>query len=184
LAAHETDKPSLWSPSSPSLYRCEVRLEGAHGAHDVAVRFGLRSFEFVEHGPFRLNGERLLLRGTHRREDHAGRGAALTEDLIRKEFALVKEMGVNFMRLGHYQQSRVALELCDELGILVWEEIPWCRGRPVPRRAQRRPLRPHRRRASPRQSRHLDGRAQGRDVQRPRAHRRRARRRGGRERFV
>jgi beta-galactosidase len=128
LTAFEVGKPALWSPRSPSLYRCEVRLEGARGEHGVSERFGLRSFEFVEHGPFKLNGERLLLRGTHRHEDHAGRGAALTEDLIRKEFALVKEMGVNFMRLGHYQQSRIALELCDELGILVWEEIPWCRG--------------------------------------------------------
>lgn len=128
LAAFEVEKPALWSPRSPSLYRCEVRVEGAGGAHQVSERFGLRSFEFVERGPFKLNGERLLLRGTHRHEDHAGLGAALTEDLMRKEFALMKEMGVNFLRLGHYQQSRVALELCDELGILAWEEIPWCRG--------------------------------------------------------
>ncbi len=41
---------------------------------------------------------------------------------------LMKEMGVNFIRLGHYQQSNIILRLCDELGILVWEEIPWCRG--------------------------------------------------------
>ena len=128
LAAVEVERPSLWSPREPSLYRCEVTLESAGGRQNVTERFGLRSFEFVEHGPFKLNGERLLLRGTHRHEDHAGVGAALTEELIREEFALVKEMGVNFMRLGHYQQSRVALELCDELGILVWEEIPWCRG--------------------------------------------------------
>ncbi|HWW77293.1 MAG TPA: glycoside hydrolase family 2 TIM barrel-domain containing protein, partial [Pyrinomonadaceae bacterium] len=128
LAAFDVEKPALWSPRSPALYRCEVGLESAHGAHASAERFGLRSFEFVERGPFRLNGERLLLRGTHRHEDHAGLGAALTEELIRKEFALIKAMGANFIRLGHYQQSRLALELCDELGLLVWEEIPWCRG--------------------------------------------------------
>ena len=40
----------------------------------------------------------------------------------------MKDMGVNFIRLGHYQQSRRVLALCDRLGILVWEEIPWCRG--------------------------------------------------------
>lgn len=128
LAAFAVDAPALWSPQSPSLYRCVVTLESAHGESRVAERFGLRSFEFVRQGPFKLNGERLLLRGTHRHEDHAGLAAALTEDLIRREFALIKEMGVNFLRLGHYQQSRIALELCDELGILVWEEIPWCRG--------------------------------------------------------
>jgi beta-galactosidase len=41
---------------------------------------------------------------------------------------MMKEMGVNFIRLGHYQQSSVVLDLCVSLGILVWEEIPWCRG--------------------------------------------------------
>ena len=41
---------------------------------------------------------------------------------------MMKDMGVNFIRLGHYQQSEIILDLCDELGILVWEEIPWCRG--------------------------------------------------------
>jgi len=40
----------------------------------------------------------------------------------------MKEMGINFIRLGHYQQSHIVLDLCDSLGFLVWEEIPWCRG--------------------------------------------------------
>jgi beta-galactosidase len=122
------ETPLLWSPQNPSLYKCVVTIESPHGQHRIKESFGLRSFEFVKNGPFKLNGERLLLRGTHRHEDHAGLGAALTEDLIRKEFALMKEMGVNFIRLGHYQQSRIALDLCDELGMLAWEEIPWCRG--------------------------------------------------------
>ena len=56
----------------------------------------------AEHGPFKLNGEKLFLRGTHRHEDHAGLAAAMTEDLIRKEMQMIKEMGVNFMRLAHY----------------------------------------------------------------------------------
>jgi beta-galactosidase len=75
-----------------------------------------------------LNGQRLLLRGTHRHEDQAGVAAAMTEDMMRQEMIMMKEMGVNFIRLGHYQQSRIILNLCDSLGILVWEEIPWCRG--------------------------------------------------------
>jgi beta-galactosidase len=120
--------PVLWSPQSPSLYRCIVTLESPYGRQDVEERFGFRWFEFLDKGPFQLNGQRLLLRGTHRHEDHAGLGQAMTEELMHKEMVLVKEMGVNFIRLGHYQQSRIILDLCDELGILVWEEIPWCRG--------------------------------------------------------
>jgi len=52
----------------------------------------------------------------------------MTEDLIRTEMELIKVMGANFIRLAHYQQSSIVLDLCDELGLLVWEEIPWCRG--------------------------------------------------------
>lgn len=52
----------------------------------------------------------------------------MTEDMMRTEMQMMKDMGVNFIRLGHYQQSEIILRLCDELGILVWEEIPWCRG--------------------------------------------------------
>lgn len=121
-------KPALWSPSRPDLYTCEVTLKSAAGEQKITEKFGFRNFEFVQNGPFKLNGERLLLRGTHRHEDHAGVAQAMTEDMIRDEMMLMKEMGVNFIRLGHYQQSPVVLNLCDSLGILVWEEIPWCRG--------------------------------------------------------
>ncbi|HEV8204532.1 MAG TPA: glycoside hydrolase family 2 TIM barrel-domain containing protein [Pyrinomonadaceae bacterium] len=122
------DNPTLWSPKKPALYRCVVAIENDRGASRVAEQFGLRTFEFVKNGPFKLNGERLLIRGTQRHEDHAGVAAAMTEDLMRKEMGLIKDLGANFIRLGHFQQSRTILELCDELGLLVWEEIPWCRG--------------------------------------------------------
>jgi beta-galactosidase len=128
LATFVIDRPSLWSPNSPVLYRCLVTLKSVHGSTQVTERFGLRSFEFVKGGPFKLNGERLLIRGTQRHEDHAGCAAAMTEPLIREEMRLIKSLGANFVRLGHHQQSRIVLDLCDELGLLVWEEIPWCRG--------------------------------------------------------
>ena len=81
----------------------------------------------MEHGPFKLNGKRVLLRGTHRHADHAGLAAAMRDDIVRQEMQLIKEMGANFIRLGHYQQDRLVLDLCDELGLMVWEEVPWCR---------------------------------------------------------
>jgi beta-galactosidase len=122
------EKPALWSPQKPSLYRCEVTLKSVHGPMMVRERFGLRTFEFVKGGPFKLNGERLLIRGTQRHEDHAGVASAMTREMMRKEMRLIKDLGANFIRLGHHQQSRIILDLCDELGLLVWEEIPWCRG--------------------------------------------------------
>ena len=121
-------KPILWSPENPNLYRCELTMATSAGKMTCSEIFGFRHFEFVEKGPFLLNGNRLLLRGTHRHEDHAGVAAAMTEEMIINEMRMIKDMGVNFIRLGHYQQSRTVLEQCDLLGIIVWEEIPWCRG--------------------------------------------------------
>lgn len=117
-------KPMLWSTDQPQLYSVEVTA----GEFKQTEKIGFRHVEFVEKGPFMLNGKRLLLRGTHRHEDHAGVAAAMTEEQMRTEMIMMKEMGVNFIRLGHYQQSRIILDLCDSLGIVVWEEIPWCRG--------------------------------------------------------
>jgi beta-galactosidase len=120
--------PKMWGPSSPFLYTIEVALKTPEGTHTRKERIGFRHFQFMKKGPFFLNGKRLLLRGTHRHEDHVAVGNAMTEDQMRKEMLMIKNMGANFIRLGHYQQSRVILDLCDSLGILVWEEIPWCRG--------------------------------------------------------
>ena len=109
--------PQHWSPGNPQLYSCTATVAANDGTkHSLTTRFGVRYYEFVEHGPFKLNGERLLLRGTHRHEDHAGFASAMPDDLIREEMKLIKAMGANFIRLAHYQQNRLVLELCDELG--------------------------------------------------------------------
>jgi len=128
LADFSVKTPQLWSPSKPVLYTVEATLTSPDGNYVQTEKIGFRHFEFADHGPFYLNGQRLLLRGTHRHEDHAGVAAAMTEDMMRREMIMMKEMGVNFIRLGHYQQSRIILHLCDSLGIMTWEEIPWCRG--------------------------------------------------------
>jgi beta-galactosidase len=128
LAQIQIKKPILWSPEFPNLYTVEVIVNQNGETAKHSEKVGFRNFEFVKKGPFMLNGKRLLLRGTHRHEDHAGVAAAMTEDMIRTEIQMMKDMGVNFIRLGHYQQSRIVLNLCDSLGIMVWEEIPWCRG--------------------------------------------------------
>jgi beta-galactosidase len=77
LAAFTLSHPLLWSPSTPHLYRCHVSLSSNDTHHVVTERFGIRSINFQENGPFFANGERLVLRGTHRHEDHAGYAAAM-----------------------------------------------------------------------------------------------------------
>jgi beta-galactosidase len=121
--------PELWSPQDPSLYSVTATLRVAGSSLDIVTeRLGYRWFEFKEHGPFYLNGERLLLRGTHRHEDYAGYANAMPDSLHRKDMTMIKEMGANFVRLAHYPQAREVYRACDELGILVWDELPWCRG--------------------------------------------------------
>jgi beta-galactosidase len=118
------NNPHLWSPAHPYLYTVAFTI----GEYTRKEKIGFRSFLFSDTGPFLLNGERLLLRGTHRHEDQAGVAEAMTDTMMRREMQLIKDMGANFIRLGHYQQSRIILNLCDSLGLLVWEEEPWCRG--------------------------------------------------------
>jgi len=119
--------PQLWSPETPALYRCRVTLSTPTETSSMEERFGIRHIEFVEHGPFKLNGKRELLQGTHRHADHAWVAAAMSDDKVRQEMRLIRDMGANFIRLAHYQQDRLVLDLCDELGLMVWEEVPWCR---------------------------------------------------------
>ncbi|MFW5771725.1 MAG: glycoside hydrolase family 2 protein [Phototrophicaceae bacterium] len=131
LAADLPDvaNPRLWSPAAPRLYHLRARLLHADTVLDVyETALGFRWFDFPAGGPFVLNGERLLLRGTHRHDDWADHGAAVPADLVVREMQAVKAAGFNFIRLGHYPQDDLVLRLCDELGLIVWEELPWCRG--------------------------------------------------------
>lgn len=125
----ELRRPDLWSPADPALYTMRViASESGRPLDRVEDRFGYRWFEFQERGPFFLNGERLLLRGTHRHEDVAGYGPAMPDSLHRRDMQMIKEMGANFVRLAHYPQDPEVYRACDELGLLVWDELPWCRG--------------------------------------------------------
>ena len=121
--------PKLWDTKTPNLYSLSVSLIDKNGIIDkVKTPVGFRWFEFKKNGPFYLNGKRLLLRGTHRHEEHAGVGAAMSNAQHRQDMESIKEMGANFVRLAHYSQDPEIYKACDELGILVWDELPWSRG--------------------------------------------------------
>ncbi len=125
----ELKNPRLWSPDTPVLYQMRVRLLINNTLIDEIIEpFGYRWYHFDPHGAFYLNGKRLLIRGTHRHEDHAGYGAALPNELHRRDMEMIKEMGANFVRLGHYPQDPEVYKACNELGLIVWDELPWCRG--------------------------------------------------------
>ena len=90
----------------PYLYECVVQyVDGENVLDELTTPFGYRWFHFEPHAAFFLNGERLLLRGTHRHEEHAGFGAAMPNHLHREDMVKIKEMGANFVRLAHYPQD-------------------------------------------------------------------------------
>lgn len=123
------NNPKLWSPESPQLYQVVTQLlKNGKLVDEKTETFGYRWFKFEDYGGFFLNGKKLLLRGTHRHEEHAGYGAAMTNKMHYNDIAQMKEMGVNFLRLGHYPQDPEIYKACNKLGIIVWDELPWCRG--------------------------------------------------------
>lgn len=121
--------PELWDTEKPNLYSVTAVLSEKKQIRDsINEKAGFRWFEFKDHGPFYLNGKRLLIRGTHRHEEQAGVGAAMSNAQHRADMESIKKMGANFVRLAHYPQDPEVYKACDELGLLVWDELPWCRG--------------------------------------------------------
>ncbi|MCP5532551.1 MAG: discoidin domain-containing protein [Akkermansiaceae bacterium] len=129
LPALTLAKADPWSPESPALYELELCLSRDGRVIDrVRQRTAFRRFRFDAEQGFFLNGAPYKLRGTNRHQDRMGRGNALTEADHFEDVRLMKEAGCNWLRLAHYQQDDYMLQLCDELGLLVWEEIPYVNG--------------------------------------------------------
>jgi len=115
----------LWEPAHPALYSVLLRLEGAGGEIDaVSVRFGWREAEWRPEGFF-LNGRLLKLRGLNRHQAWPYVGYAMPERVQRRDAEILKrELGLDMVRSSHYPPSRHFLDACDELGLLVFEELP------------------------------------------------------------
>lgn len=119
--------PQLWTPENPTLYRVETTLRNRKtGAllDRTDHHTGFRWFSFHPDKGFFLNGRPYKLRGVCRHQDQKPIGVALTDEMHRRDFLLMKEMGANFIRISHYPQDDALLEMCDRLGMLAWEEIP------------------------------------------------------------
>jgi beta-galactosidase len=114
--------PTLWTLGAPYLYRVRAELWSGGVLQDrVDERTGFRDFRF-ENGRFLLNGQAVLLRGVGKHQETEARAAAVGDDELREDFASLQDLGVNFVRLAHYPHAKLAYDLADEHGILVWAE--------------------------------------------------------------
>lgn len=118
--------PQLWTPDTPNLYSVTVKVTDRSRKQVVdcvEVPLGVRWFALDAERGFLLNGEPLKLMGVSRHQDQYPLGIALTDEMHRRDVKMIKEMGANFLRLAHYPQDEAVLRACDELGLLVWEEV-------------------------------------------------------------
>ena len=111
--------PHLWEPDYPKLYDVTVLF----GDDRLTDRIGFRTIE-TRGERILLNGQDIFLRGICVHEDDKTHGKATSEADIRRRFAHAKELGCNYLRLSHYPHHERAAEIADEMGLLLWEEIP------------------------------------------------------------
>jgi beta-glucuronidase len=111
--------PQLWSPAHPSLYAVSIRLGQDVWQDQIGFREVRASGQQIL-----LNGDVIYLKGICVHEDDEILGKVSTEADVRRRFEDARELGCNFMRLAHYPHHEHVARIADQLGFLLWEEIP------------------------------------------------------------
>ena len=131
----ETEIPNVktWTSEHPNLYQLLITLkEGNKVTEVIPYKVGFRRFEIKEieekaedgkpYVCFFVNGQPIKLKGVNIHEHNPETGHYVTEELMRKDFELMKQHNINTVRLCHYPQSNKFYELCNELGLYVYDE--------------------------------------------------------------
>jgi len=123
VAAIKIGKPQLWDIATPLLYTARTRVFVAGKLVDsTETRFGIRTFEFTANDGFHLNGRRVQLHGVCLHSDLGPLGMAFNTRAMERELQIMQEMGVNAVRTSHNPPAPELLDLCDRMGIVVWDE--------------------------------------------------------------
>jgi beta-galactosidase len=119
-------RPRLWNGvADPYLYKVKVDVLSGSGAVDtVAQHVGVRTMRFDPDQGFFLNGKSLALRGVNRHQETGANGWASTDAELERDYAIIKEIGANTVRLAHYQHAQAEYDMADRMGLIVWAEVP------------------------------------------------------------
>ena len=120
----EITSPKLWTTETPNLYRVEVRLkQNGKIIHESSQRFGFRTFEVRDGDGLYLNSRRVILKGCDRHSFWPDSGRCLSEAVHRLDIETMKDMNMNAVRMSHYPPDAEFLDLCDEMGLYVLDEL-------------------------------------------------------------
>ncbi|MCR5678855.1 MAG: DUF4982 domain-containing protein [Prevotella sp.] len=119
------DNAQLWDIDTPRLYTAVAQLLSPDGtvADEVSTTFGIRTVEIGPQYGLKLNGHKVLLKGYANHHSLGALGAAAYPRAIEKRIKLMKQFGINHIRTSHNPYSREFIELCDQNGILVVDEL-------------------------------------------------------------
>jgi len=127
VSSFTVKNPNLWSPENPYLYTLITEIVDAKDkVYDrVENPVGFRWFHFDANKGFFINGKQTKLIGTNRHQDFYKKANAVSDEVHRNDMKLLKEMGINFLRIAHYPQDPAILEMCNKMGIIATVEIPF-----------------------------------------------------------
>ncbi|HTY89500.1 MAG TPA: glycoside hydrolase family 2 TIM barrel-domain containing protein [Candidatus Acidoferrum sp.] len=116
--------PHPWTAETPNLYKVEVRLKhGDQVLHRFTQRFGFRTFEVRDGDGLYVNGRKVRLKGVCRHSFWPDSGRCLSTAVQRLDIESIKDMNANAVRMSHYPPDAEFLDLCDELGLYVLDEL-------------------------------------------------------------
>ena len=116
--------PHKWDIENPYLYTLETSIFYQNKLTDTyKTTFGVRSIRFTENNGFFLNDKRIQLKGVNLHHDFGPLGAAFNERAMERQLEIMKDMGVNAVRTSHNTAAPELLDLCDKMGLLVFNEV-------------------------------------------------------------
>ncbi|MBF9142527.1 beta-galactosidase GalB [Hymenobacter properus] len=119
----QVPQPKLWSPETPVLYTASSKLYARQALKDTyTTRFGIRSFKFEAGKGFSLNGQPRKFKGVCNHHDLGPLGAAINTAALRRQLALLKDMGCDAIRTSHNMPAPELVQLCDEMGFMMMVE--------------------------------------------------------------